>query len=50
MRRNRKKKKKKPSDFKGQTKKKIVKDPLVKLFEVDQRIGLTSATIYLTFR
>lgn len=30
--------------------KKKVKDPPVKLFEVNQEVGLTSATVSLTFR
>lgn len=30
--------------------KKKVKDPPVKVFEVNQKVGLTSATVSLTFR
>lgn len=33
-----------------QTKKKRVKDPPVKLFEVNQEVGLTSATVSLPFK
>lgn len=41
-------KKRRPTDFKGQTKK--AKDSPVKLFEVNEKVGLTSATVSLTLR